>query len=351
MRTKDFVTAKQALDDWFVLNAKPFMQDDLLLAQCLVRYYEDHAQGLRRAGSERLNLKYWLDFFSESQVSDVRATEQRKFIRHLHSKGMARTTIEGIFKTGKSAIEFCWKEEMIKNKQPFIDAGKELKKLTFEKKTRWRAIEPLEMIKMIEHANDERLIRYIMLLIAGTSRSTAGIEISGKNIDLNAGTITLLQDGNEQTNKYRATVKLPDFIRAIYCDGNLCSQDEITPNLNNLRNRKWIPTRKAARLESSIVPYSIRHGMAKWLRGCGVDPWHVSAQLGHKRGGSEVTEIYASFDPSYLSESLEAIEAYFAIIYTKSKRLQEFLSGTGYEPRCDLVAKYGSVLAIKDVSV
>lgn len=79
-----------------------------------------------------------------------------------------------------------------------------------------RAIEPHEMVKMFEHSRNNQITRYLMLLMVSASRSTAGIEISGKNIDLQAGTINLLQDDQEQTKKYRAKVRLPSFIRAIY---------------------------------------------------------------------------------------------------------------------------------------
>lgn len=351
LRTKDFSVAKAALDDWFILNSRPVLQDDMELAQCLVRYYEDHAKHLTRHDSEKRNLRYWLDFFGDTKVSEIDANRQRAFLRDLHARGMAKTTIQGIFKTGVSAVHFCRKEGMLLNDKLFIDVAKDLKKFQFKKSVRWTAIEPEEMVKMFEHAKTEKITRYLMLLIAGTSRSTAGIEISGSSIDLDAGTIDLLLDDSEQTNKYRATVKLPTFIRAIYCEGNLCSQTDKVPNLNNLRNREWIPTREAAGVKSTVTPYSVRHGMAKWLRACSVDPWHVSAQLGHKRKGSEITEVYAEFDPTYLSDVLEAIEGYFAVIHSKSPALRRFMEGTSYEARCDLVAKYRGILQKSDVSL
>ena len=38
--------------------------------------------------------------------------------------------------------------------------------------------------------------------------------------------------------------------------------------------------------------------------------WEVSAQLGHKKQELSITEIYAPFDPSYLSNAVEAIDAF-----------------------------------------
>jgi len=71
-----------------------------------------------------------------------------------------------------------------------------------------------------------------------------------------------------------------------------------------LRKREWNPTREAAGLDKTIVPYSVRHGMAKWFRQRSVDPWHVSSHLGHKGIGHSTTEIYAAFDPNYLNDSV-----------------------------------------------
>lgn len=86
------------------------------------------------------------------------------------------------------------------------------------------------------------------------------------------------------------------------------------------------------------------------MRACSVDPWYVSAQLAHKRKGSEITEVYAEFDPTYLSDVLEAIEGYFAVIYSKSPELRRFMDGTSYKVRCDLVAKYQEILKIGNVT-
>lgn len=57
-------------------------------------------------------------------------------------------------------------------------------------------------------------------------------------------------------------------------------------------------------------PYSLRHTVARHLRASGVPAWEVSAQLGHKRKDLSITEIYAPFDPSYLSNAVAAIDLY-----------------------------------------
>jgi len=51
--------------------------------------------------------------------------------------------------------------------------------------------------------------------------------------------------------------------------------------------------------------------MARWLRTQNVPAFELSAQLGHKQLGASTTEIYAPFDPAYLSKSVKAIDAFF----------------------------------------
>jgi len=72
--------------------------------------------------------------------------------------------------------------------------------------------------------------------------------------------------------------------------------------------KAWRQLRKDAGLGELVNPYSLRHSMARWLRSQSVQDWEVSAQLGHKKRGMSTTEIYAPFDPTYLSQSVAAID-------------------------------------------
>jgi len=61
--------------------------------------------------------------------------------------------------------------------------------------------------------------------------------------------------------------------------------------------------------------------------------------MGHKRKGSEITEIYAPSDPAYLVDALRATEELFAQIYDQSKALKAFPGLQTYDSRCKLVAR------------
>ena len=76
-------------------------------------------------------------------------------------------------------------------------------------------------------------------------------------------------------------------------------------------NKAWRGMREAAGLDRDVNPYSIRHTVARWMRQNGVPAWEVAAQLGHKSRDYRTTELYAAFDPSYLSNAVRAINSLF----------------------------------------
>ncbi len=51
-----------------------------------------------------------------------------------------------------------------------------------------------------------------------------------------------------------------------------------------------------------------------------VPPWEVQGILGHKQGGYRITEMYAKYDPDYLSKSTQAIDDYMNEILRRVKR-------------------------------
>jgi len=64
-------------------------------------------------------------------------------------------------------------------------------------------------------------------------------------------------------------------------------------------------------LDDAVLPYSLRHTMARHMRKSGVSAWETTAQLGHKSREHRTTELYAPFDPDYLSAATVAIDSFF----------------------------------------
>lgn len=327
LRTRDLQKAQTELTEWFVKNHTPILDDDLELSRCFIEYWEQHAQYLKRKKVEQDNIVFWLEYFPEKLVREIRPPDQRAFLKHLVDKGYSKTYITGIFKTGVSAINFAWKNDMLGKPLPVLSPAVELKKYTFEKKMAYRALEIEEIATLIDHATVDRLIRFVLIMIGCACRPGAAMELEGAQIDVQSGTIDLLKPGQEQTNKYRPVVRLPSFIADFYHQDNLVHQGKVkikeSRQTDSIR-RAWNGAKRRGKLDKQVVPYAIRHTMAKWLRQSGVQPWHTSSQMGHKRRGNEITEIYAPNDPAYLGDALRAIEEYYALLFEASEGLRNF---------------------------
>ncbi len=72
----------------------------------------------------------------------------------------------------------------------------------------------------------------------------------------------------------------------------------------------WATTRTASGLMGNVQTYSFRHTVARWLRKQSVPAWDVAAQLGHKAPDYSTTDIYAPFDPAYLTKTTAAIDLF-----------------------------------------
>lgn len=91
--------------------------------------------------------------------------------------------------------------------------------------------------------------------------------------------------------------------------------------------RSWATARTAADLPGNVQTYSFRHTIARWLRMQSVPAWEVAAQLGHKAPDYSTTEIYAPFDPAYLTKATEAIDLFLGHVARQlcASTISEFL--------------------------
>jgi len=73
----------------------------------------------------------------------------------------------------------------------------------------------------------------------------------------------------------------------------------------------WGKLRSKAKLDTRVLPYSIRRTMARFLRMQGVPAWEVAEQLGRRATGYRITELYTAHSPDYLEQSVAAIDTFF----------------------------------------
>ena len=303
-----FEQAKQALTEWFVLNHPPQEEeaDDLFLTDVIRIYYEEHGCKIKGHETARLNLQLWLKYFpSDATVSSAtRPKAIDGFIAFLSDDGRRRASyINRILSSGKAAINRSWKQGMLTS-APYI------KTLDIKKaEPKGRPIS-MDEIRYLYHTSVQPHLQAFILWALGTAaRPDAVLDLHSNSIDLEHGIVSLNPPLREQTKKYRPTVKLPDTLRRTVTDGyQVTFRDKRLVSIK----KAWRSHRDACGFDSKVNPYSLRHTIARHLRASGVPAWEVSAQLGHKRKDLSITEIYAPFDPSYLSNAVVAIDDFLA---------------------------------------
>jgi len=311
--TADFEEAKQVLNDWFILQHQQQHQDpqEVLLADLFARYYEQYGQKLKSAHLARLSLEYWLEFYGGKTVTETaNVTEQERFHNWLiYNKRLKPNSAARIIAYGKAAISWSWKRGEIHH-MPYFLPVKNIGVIP----PRGRPLEVREVALMIKQAKATHLKDFIILMLATAARPDAVLDLTYGRCDFDNQLITLNAFDRVQTKKHRPTVKLPDELLPYLQSLKAQSESDHVINFQGRSIKRiktaWKATRAKAELDDQVNPYSLRHTMARHMRRSGVPAWEVSAQLGHKTREASTTEIYAPFDPTYLSKAKAAIDDY-----------------------------------------
>jgi len=312
----------------FVANqtAKDKTADQIQLSQIFSPFYEKHGQNLASHDQVQRSLQTWLEFFGDKTVADVaEASLQEKFHEWLLTdQGFSNGTAIRMIGVGKTALNWGFKRNILKE-MPYIP---NLKKTAAPPKGRPMSV--TELKALIAHAEHQHLRDFIYLMVATAARPDAIFDLTISQCDLENRLIHLNPEGREQTKKHRPTVKMPEGIVPLI-ERRFREADSdylVAFNRRKVKSLKksWGEAREAAGLDARVVPYSLRHTLARWLRSQGVEAFQVSSQLGHKTEGASTTEIYAPYDPSFLSTSVAAIDALLAQL--PPTELQEFRTTT-----------------------
>lgn len=308
--TPDLSEAKDLLKEWFIDQHRPqeVATEDMTLAQVLTQYWNNHGQHLPSQSSIKTASRYWLEYWQDKSVADfvgIRAQEQfHKWLAD--EKNLSDATINRTILVGKAALNRAWQNGEI-NSVPKI-----MSRTVTEAPPKGRPLEVEEVQRLLKHTNNERMYRFVLLMIATASRPDAIRELQKSQCDLEAGLIYLNAPGRKQTKKYRPTVRMPTQLRDLIekaDDGYLVTYRG--KPVTTLR-KSWVKLREEAGLDDQVQPYSLRHTMARRLRASGVPAWEVAAQLGHQQTGMSITEKYAASSPDYLLKSTEAIETFLS---------------------------------------
>jgi integrase len=336
--TDDFEQARERLLERYLEEHRPqnAPAEMVALADIMLDYYKAHGSEVRSASAVRTSCGYWVDFFGDASIAEAtKAPKLEAFIAHLAGHGFATAYIQRILGVGKAAFKRAWRRGEIAG-APYIpsvkvDYGDPL----------GRPLRIAELARLLAAAPDH--LRLMLMILIGTAcRPEAALELTGDQLDFDDGLIDLNPRGRAQTKKFRPVVKMPDTLATVLKnapDGRL-----VTFHGRPVKkiNKAWRGMREAAGLDEDVNPYSIRHTVARWMRQNGVPAWEVAAQLGHKSREYRTTELYAAFDPAYLSNAVHAIDLLFDGLRASFAPVDEPFFRVSSHQHIDLGWKFGA---------
>jgi len=329
LRTADIAEAKQTLTDWFVLqHSKPKEEaQEKSLAEIFARFYEQHGKNLKSASDVNRTLNYWLEFHTVATVAEAaNQQKQLEFREWLQTeRKLSQSSVRRALLVGKSALNWAWKQGELAN-VPYIPLVAQPPAAP-----KGRPLEIGEVATLIRNAKSHHLRVLISVMLGTACRTGAALDLNYSQIDCERGLIFLNPEGRLQTKKFRPTVKLPLQLRTYFVDrkrqhpiGAVVSHRDAP--VNSIKT-SWRTLVKNSDLQGNVQTYSFRHTMARWLRMSSVPAWEVAAQLGHKSKEFSTTEIYAPFDPAYLSQAVTAIDGFLGQVACelRVKSISEYL--------------------------
>ena len=312
--TTDLREAGLKLANWVSKNQH--LSDErpevLPLETALVRYYEKQAKESASRPQVKIALRYWSEYFAGHVISELTPERIEAFIDWLKEKGHKNAYINRTLAAGRAALNRAVKRQEVRI-APFIPALE-------PGEPRDIRLNMDEAAALFDACQEPHILMFLMLAFNTLSRPVALLELEKSQVDFEGRLIGLNPPGRKQTKKYRPTVPITDTLLPWLEEAEQGPLVAYWGRPIKSVRRGFNAVRDAAGLSKEVSPYAIRHTMAIELRKRSVPPWEVQGILGHKAGGYGTTEIYAKYDPDYLSKSAEAIDDYMKEISQRVKR-------------------------------
>ena len=312
--TTDFREAKLRLAQWVTVHGSMHQERpaDVPLATLLVRYWERHGSKAAMAPSIKAHLACWAEFFGEATVAELTADRQERFLDWLRAKRCARnsarpyssSTLRKIIAAGAAALHQAHKRQEIAAVLPIVKVE--------ERNPRMRRLEVAEVAAFLDAIEADHLYLFVMLALNTLSRPGALLELRREQCSLVDRLIFLNPDGREQTKKFRPVVPITDTLLPLIKAAPPGPLVQWRGRPVRQLDRVWRETVARAELGEGVDRMTLRRTMARELRRRGVPPWDASGIMGHASETYDTTEIYAEYDPNYLSRAVAAIDGFMS---------------------------------------
>lgn len=283
-----------------IRNADPA---ELSVVDVIGRYRAQRGANLASSETVKAAEGIWEAFWGDAAVSDATIDRQEKFVTWLNGRGYSAGYVRRVLGVGKAALNRAWKRGEVTH-VPFVE-------LPAEPEPYPHFATKAQLIKLLGATMPEHVRTYVLIRLCTGCRGDAALDLQPFQIDRDAKLIRLNPPGRTQTKKYRPVVPLCDTLLA-HLDGLKAESYYVHWHGAKVESIKttWRKIVVNAKLPAWFMPKVLRHTVATELRRRGVPAWEASGLLGHKRAGT--SEIYAKFDPDYLSLARAAIDEWMA---------------------------------------
>lgn len=243
-------------------------------------------------------------FWGRRMVSEIKGATCREFVR-TRKPSMARRQLE----TLRAAVNYFHREYGLDPVPAFTLPPKEAPRDRWL--TRQESAQLLWSARRTPH-----VARFILIALYTGTRSGAVLGLSwmpqttGGWVDLDKGVLYRKGSAQRETKKRQPPSRLPDRLAAHMRRWKAADKGlrwVIHWNGSSVQSVKkaFKSVRRAAGLDDSVVPHTLRHTCATWLMQAGVEPWQAAGYLGMTVDMLERT--YGHHSPGFQREAAESV--------------------------------------------
>lgn len=324
--------AERALAKFILSRTSRQELPGLTVVQALLRYYELYGKTRFSAPVIRTLLKQVAEHIPTQLAETFEIQEQEAFLSALEVSPATQRRTLGII---AAACRFLKRRKEMSTVPEFAQ-------IKVPKAAGVARLSIPQLRALFNATTSPRQELFLLLSLATLSRPCAVLDLEWSRVDLEHGLVDLQPPARERTKKHRPIVPLPPTL-VRYLKDHTGTGLVIQWGGKRLYNHRMLYRRVSARAGVTTTAYGIRKAGASWLRQKGVPELDIKGMLGHSMTGC--TETYAQYDPEYMKEARDAIEALLWAVAPKClapyvvsapagnpAKSAELVGGTGIEP-------------------
>jgi integrase len=279
----------------------PGKQSVELLRDVMLRWFTQHGSTLASADMARYAIGDVEAYLQGVRALDVEGDTLARFVGQLRTDGLSDSSIHRRLGIIQAAINWAHRRKelpaTVKIQKPAESNGDGARPATVD-----------ELRTLFAGAKLEHHRRFLLLMLATCGRPSAVLDLTWDRISKDTRTADLHNPARKRNKKVRPIVPL----------ASVASQWlEARRGLGPVVQWKGKPLKDYATMfqtilddagVSGISPYSLRKAAGTWMRRKKVGEPDIMGMLGHKLGRG-ITSRYAHFDPDYMRDAADAIDA------------------------------------------